>query len=91
MRVGTLTHKDFQNELQEYWMSLYSEGKDKHRKPDLMQFRLYSFGNDLWGVIHDVFGKDKVYETFRHLITFVDVYNEAVTKTGKTAFKIRFD
>lgn len=51
-----------------------------------MQSRDYSFGNDIWGVIHDVFGKDKVYEVFRNPDIFLEVYNDAVIKIGKEKY-----
>lgn len=74
--------------IQKYWMDTHTKEQDSDEKPRLKHFRLYSFGNEIWGVIHDVFGKDKVFKTLRNLATFPKVYNEAVKKIGREEYSI---
>lgn len=74
--------------VQEYWMNPYIEGQSKDEIPKLKQFRLYSFGNDIWGIIHDCFGKDVVYDTINNLSKFPEVFNSALEKIGKDDLKI---
>lgn len=62
--------------------------KITHDIPKLLHFRLSSFGNEIWGVIHDCFGKNAVYETFMHPETFPTVYNNALEKQGYFQYKI---
>ncbi len=77
-----------QNLIGQYWMNFHTPEQDKNEPPKLMQCRLYSFGNELWGVIHDAFGKEKVFETIRNLKEFPKVYNDSVKKIGKEAYMI---
>ncbi len=88
IRNGTFTTEDFQKELKDYWMNPYHENQDDQAVPALKQLRLYSFGNEIWGVIHDAFGKAKVFETLRNLKTFPEVYNQALAKLGKKTYTI---
>lgn len=71
-----------------YWMNAYTSDQDKNEPPKLRQTRNYSFGCDVWGVIHDVFGKEKVFEVFKNPKFFPEVYNEAVRKIGKGMYTI---
>ncbi|TVP94554.1 MAG: hypothetical protein EA374_06565 [Acholeplasmatales bacterium] len=91
IKDGHFTREDFQTDLRTYWMHPYTDQRDTNDTPDLKQFRLYSLGNDLWGVIHDAFGKEKVYATLRNLDTFPDVFNAAVSHIGKPAYRLDVD
>lgn len=79
IRQGLYKNKDeLLKHIEEYWMNPHTEEQSKVEIPKLQHFRLYSFGNDVWGVIHDVFGKDVVFDTFMNPNKFVEVYNRAV-------------
>lgn len=80
--------EDLEKQILEYWMNTHIEGQDKQEIPKLKHFRLYSFGNDIWGIIHDCFGKKAVYETVRNPSKFVDMFNRALEKLGHEEFKI---
>lgn len=79
---------DLNNCLIEYWMNPYTEGEEKGDIPRLQHFRLYSFGNEIWGIIHDCFGKEVVFDTLKNPKKFPKVYNEALEKIGHEEFKI---
>lgn len=66
-----------------YFMNPYTEDQNKNESPKLHQLLLYSLGNDLYGVIHDVFGKNKVFEVVRNPNMFIQTFNQAVTKIGR--------
>lgn len=79
---------ELNKDISEYWMNPYAEGQDKNEIPKLKQFRLYSFGNDIWGVIQDCFGKNAVFETIKTPEKFPKMFNEALDKIGCGQFKI---
>lgn len=89
IRSGEINNRgDLEKIFFDYWMNVYTYDQDKNEPPKLKQSRNYSFGNDIWGVIHDVFGKEKVYEVFKNTELFPDVYNAAVRKIGKEQYTI---
>jgi len=75
-------------EFVDYWMNPYIEGQSKNEVPKLLHFRLYSFGNEIWGIIHDCFGKEKVFEVLKNPSQFPEVYNQALEQLGKKDYKI---
>ncbi len=88
LRSGAWGQEELMEELRTYWMNPYTETQDKQETPKLKQFRLYSFGNDIWGIIHDAFGKMTVYETLENPQLFPKRYNEAVTSLGFETYKL---
>lgn len=68
--------------LENYWMNPYVEGQSQEDIPRLKHFRLYSFGNDIWGIIHDAFGKAAVYETLLNPEMFPERFNQALEIKG---------
>jgi uncharacterized protein YjaZ len=74
--------------MYEYWMSPYTEEQNKKEIPKLKHSRLYSFGNDIWGIIHDCFGKSAVFETINNPDKFPTIFNRALDKIGYRQFKI---
>lgn len=88
IKNGTYSYELLQKDLNEFWMNPYSNALNKHDEPDLKQTRLYSFGNDIWGVIHDAFGKDRVYNTLSNLGSFIETFNASVESLGFSKYKI---
>lgn len=82
------TTEEFEKHMAEYWMNPYIEGQSKNEIPKLLHFRLYSFGNEIWGIIHDCFGKDAVYETLENPGNFPEIFNRALERLGHEEFKI---
>jgi uncharacterized protein YjaZ len=74
--------------MKQYWMNPYTEKQNKEEIPKLKHFRLYSFGNDIWGIIHDCFGKSAVFETLKNPEKFPVIFNKALDKIGCGQFKI---
>jgi hypothetical protein len=89
IRNGEIKNREDLNKIFfDYWMNAYTYDQDKNEPPKLKQSRNYSLGNDIWGVIHDVFGKEKVYEVFKNPECFPEVFNDAVRKIGKVMYTI---
>jgi uncharacterized protein YjaZ len=74
--------------IKEYWMNFYTEEQTKGEIPKLKHFRVYSFGNEIWGIIHDCFGKNAVFETINNPDKFPTIFNKALDKIGYGQFKI---
>lgn len=74
--------------ISEYWMNPYTKEQSKEEIPKLKHFRLYSFGNDIWGIIHDCFGKSAVFETLKNPEKFPIMFNKSLDKIGYGQFKI---
>ncbi len=66
-----------------YFMNPYTDEQSHDAKPKLQQYLLYSLGNDLFGVIHDVFGKEKVFEVVKKPSEFIKTFNKAVSMIGR--------
>lgn len=71
-----------------YWLDCYMEGQSKEEVPKLKQSRLYSLGNELWGVIYDVFGMDILYEIVNDPSNWNDKWNDAMHILGKKQYVI---
>ncbi len=80
--------EELHKQMSEYWMNPYTEEQDKNDIPKLKHFRLYSFGNEIWGLIRDCFGKSAVYETLRNPEKFPAIFNECLDKIGQKQFII---
>lgn len=80
IRGGDLcTHGDLMDELNSYWHN--PDVLDEHGEVQRFKHsRIYSMGNEIWGVIHDVFGKERVFEVLYDLDSFPDAYNQAVKR-----------
>lgn len=79
--------KELGKHMSEYWMNPYTDEQDKNEIPKLKHFRLYSFGNDIWGLIHDCFGKSAVFNTLRNPEKFPIIFNECLDKIGYKQLK----
>jgi hypothetical protein len=74
--------------LQDYWMTLHTPSQDKNEVPRLYQSRNYTFGCEIWGLIHDVYGKWKVFELLKNPKDFPAALNSALEKIGRADLKI---
>jgi len=84
IQSGSIDSSDKVKEVvSKYFMNPYTEDQNKDESPKLHQLLLYSLGNDLFGVIHDVFGKQKVFEVVRNPNMFIQTFNQAVTEIGR--------
>ena len=85
------TFEELDRLFYDYWLDCRVEGQTKNEVPKLKQSRLYSLGNDLWGVLYDVFGMDELYRIVRNPALFIDKYNRALDVIGREAYKIRIN
>ncbi|QEE15604.1 DUF5700 domain-containing putative Zn-dependent protease [Promethearchaeum syntrophicum] len=89
IRSGEISNQEeLMGLFHKYWMNAHTDEQDRSDSPQLKQSRFYSFGNELWGTIQDVFGKSKVYWLFDHLSDFAHTFNEALEISGKSEYKI---
>ncbi|MCM1991524.1 endo-beta-N-acetylglucosaminidase [Oceanirhabdus seepicola] len=72
----------------EYWWGLHTPEQSKDEAPKLQNSRNYFFGCDVWGLIHDVYGREKVFELLGDLKQFPTVFNSALEKVGREDLKI---
>lgn len=77
------TEEELDIHFVKYWMDPYTDEQDKNEIPKLKQYRVYSFGNDIWGIIHDCFGKETVFETLKDPSRFSAVFNKAVMQLNR--------
>jgi hypothetical protein len=77
------TIDDLSAYINEYWMNLYTPEQDKSEVPKLSHSRNYFMGCDVWGLIHDVFGAEKVFEVLTDLKQFPIAFNSALEKIGR--------
>jgi hypothetical protein len=75
---------DLNKYIDDYWMNPYTEEQDRNELPRLKHSRNYSFGNEVWGLIHDVYGREKVFDTLKNLKQFPEVFNGALKEIGRT-------
>lgn len=69
--------------LNDYWMNRYIIHQDIKESPLLLHSRNYFLGNEVWGLIHDVYGREKVFYLLKNLNEFPEVYNNALKHIGR--------
>ena len=78
---GEINNMDKLNELLgEYWLTPYTKDQSKGEQPKLKHYRSYYLGTEIWGLIHDVFGKEKVFELLNNPKHFPEALNKALRK-----------
>ncbi len=80
--------EQLEQNIRDYWMCSHTENQQPEEIPRLQQFRLYSLGNDIWGVIHDCFGKVVLYDTVKNPQKFPEVFNKSLRKIGREELQI---
>ncbi|MEG2916849.1 MAG: DUF5700 domain-containing putative Zn-dependent protease [Clostridium sp.] len=88
-RSGKINNEEeFTKRFWQYWMSTRSKRVKDNEPDDLSQSLNYFLGGDIWGLIHDVYGKDKVYELFENPKEFASYYNKALKTIGRMDLEI---
>lgn len=89
IRSGQINNMDKLNSvLAEYWLSPYAKDQDKSEQPKLKHYRSYYLGTETWGLIHDTFGKEKVFQVLNNPKLFPTTLNEALKKIGRDDLSI---
>lgn len=83
IRQGKIGPKELDKLISEYWLSSYTKNQEKNEVPKLKHSKNYYFGCNIWGLIHDVYGKEVVFETIKNPSTFIDVLNKALIAVGR--------
>lgn len=77
------TQEELLQLFMKYWMSIRSNRVKENEPDDLGQSMNYFLGGDIWGLIHDIYGKDKLYEILMNPSFFTNYYNKALYKIGR--------
>lgn len=78
------TQEELVQMFMKYWMSTRSDRVKDNEPDDLGQSLNYFLGAEIWGLIHDVYGKDKVYEILMKPALLLGHYNEALKSIGRS-------
>ncbi len=79
---------DMSARISGYWMSLKTKYASADEPNDMAQSLNYFLGAEIWGLIHDVHGLDRVYEIIDGKTNFVDSYNEALKAIDRSDLEI---
>lgn len=74
LAAGELAEADVERQFEDYWMNPYLYGPEM-----LEQTPVYSFGNELYGVVYDAFGLEELYRCVGEPLELIRRFNEAGT------------
>jgi len=84
IRTGKIDDMEKLNQLLgEYWLTPYTKEQNKDEQPKLKHYRSYYMGTEIWGVIHDVLGKEKVFDVLNNPKYFPEILNKALKQIGR--------
>ena len=83
IRSGEMNEDDVAKQLQDYWMNMRTEEQSPDEQPLLNQSLMYSFGNDLFGSIYDVYGAETLFDCIRHPLKAVEYFRQIVADKNK--------
>lgn len=66
-----------------YWMGTRTNRVKDNEPDDLGQSLSYFVGAEIWGLIHDTYGKEKLYEILKNPSLFLSYYNKALSNIGR--------
>ena len=78
IRSGEMSREDVGMQWEEYWTNLHTDEQSPDEQPLLGQSRNYSFGNDLFGAIYDVYGAETLFDCVRHPLKAVEYFRKIV-------------
>lgn len=89
IREGKITSQEALNKrFQDFWMNPYTAKQNLDELPLLKQYPVYAMGNEIWGIIHDCYGKEVLYQTLKNIKKFPEVFNGAVYQLNRSDLKI---
>lgn len=84
LRLGMVKKTDeFEDLFNKHYLFRDVKIEDKVVENYLGQPIAYHLGADMWGLIHDVYGRQKVFELLKNPIDFFKYYNNALIKINK--------
>jgi len=81
IRNGTLAEEALSAQIQSFWWNTYTDEQSKSEPPKLAHSRMYTFGNDLYGVIYDCFGHKTLFDCVRRPLKAIQRFREAIRLT----------
>lgn len=84
-----MTLQQIQQRINSYWLNCAIEGQGSLEVPKLKQSCYYTFGNEIWGTIYDVYGMENVYEVVKHQKECIPYFNNALNLIHKEKYAIK--
>ena len=78
IRSEEMSREELQEQWENYWMNRHTDEQSPDEEPLLGQSRNYSFGNDLFGSIYDVYGAEVLFDCVRHPLKAVEYFRQIV-------------
>ena len=78
IRSGEMSRDDVALQWENYWTNLHTDEQSPDEQPLLGQSRNYSFGNDLFGTIYDVYGAETLFDCVKHPLKAVEYFRQIV-------------
>lgn len=82
IRSGKTTKNDIEEQFNNFWWNPYLPEQSRDEDPLLKQTRIYSFGNDLFGIIYDAYGLDTLFDCVRNPVKTLQYFNSASESLG---------
>ena len=86
-KINTL--QEVNKRISSYWLNCFIEGQEYLEIPKLKQSRYYTFGNEIWGTIYDVYGMETLYYVVNHPEEGIAYFNNALNFIHKEEYAIR--
>ena len=78
IRSGEMNRDGLSKQFEDYWMNMRTEEQGPDEQPLLTQSRIYSFGNDFFGAIYDVYGVETLFDCVKHPLKAVEYFKQIV-------------
>lgn len=78
LESGRISSNEMLNkEIREYWTKTNTDQYPRYHS------RIYYFGCEIWGLLHDVYGTEKVFYVLRNMVSFKTYFNGALRLIGR--------
>lgn len=74
LSLGEMSKDDMMEHLRNYWWNRHTEEQGGSEEARLQQSLFYSFGNDLYGSIYDVYGAEVLFDSVRNPLKAVGLF-----------------
>jgi len=78
IRSGEMSGEELEEQWGKYWLNRHTDEQSPDEEPLLGQSRNYSFGNDLFGSIYDVYGAEALFDCVRHPLKATEYFRQIV-------------
>jgi len=78
LRAGEMSREELGEQWENYWGRTHTDEQSLDEEPLLGQSRRYSFGNDMFGSIYDVYGAETLFDCVRHPLKASELFKQIV-------------